>query len=94
MNILVVEDTEEVRAAIVEFLRLGGHDVTECGNGRQALELLAGRRAHLVLSDIQMPGMDGRTLLPSAAAFGPKSPRTKASIFFCSGGVLHLAGSE
>jgi DNA-binding NtrC family response regulator len=63
MNILVVEDNEDVRAGIVEFLSRAGHAVVECGNGRRALECLSERRTHLVFSDIQMPGMDGHTLL-------------------------------
>jgi CheY-like chemotaxis protein len=94
MNILVVEDTVEVRTSIAEFLRQAGNVVAECGNWQQALEHLAGRRAHLALCDIQMPAMDRRDLLPSAAAFGTKSPRTKASVIFARQGVLHLAGSE
>ncbi|MDM7925585.1 MAG: response regulator, partial [bacterium] len=63
MNILVVEDNADVRSSVEEFLRFAGHTVTGCEDGQRAIDILSERRMHLVLSDIQMPGLDGRSLL-------------------------------
>jgi two-component system cell cycle sensor histidine kinase/response regulator CckA len=63
-TILLVEDEEEVRPLIAEALRSYGYRVIEASNGAEALEL-AEREAggiDLLLSDVVMPGMNGREL--------------------------------
>lgn len=65
-TILVVDDSSTVRKIIQRCLRqaeLGISEVCEAGNGREALELLGQRRVDAVLSDINMPQMDGIQLL-------------------------------
>ena len=62
---LVVEDQDRLRAALVRSLRQGGYECLEARSGRAALEVL-GRETdeiQVVLSDIQMPEMDGLMLL-------------------------------
>jgi two-component system sensor histidine kinase/response regulator len=62
IEILIVEDSP-TQAEKLRYLTEGqGYRVRVAGNGRIALELLAQRRADLVLSDIVMPEMDGYAL--------------------------------
>jgi signal transduction histidine kinase/ActR/RegA family two-component response regulator len=61
--ILVVEDEAQVRAMTVDALRDLGYTVLQAGGGAEALEVLAAApRIHLLLTDIVMPGMNGRQL--------------------------------
>jgi signal transduction histidine kinase/CheY-like chemotaxis protein len=61
--ILVVEDEAQVRAMTVEALRELGYTVVEAESGEAALTTLAGLgRIDLLLTDIVMPGMNGRQL--------------------------------
>lgn len=64
--ILVVEDDEALREALVDTLEMGGYNVLEADNGRSALEHLAQDKQaeiDIVISDVQMPKMDGHQLL-------------------------------
>jgi len=63
MKILLVEDNLDVRKSLKDFLSETGHVVIERGDGKEALEFLKKENVHLVLSDIQMPLMDGYELL-------------------------------
>ncbi len=58
-RILLAEDNEVNIAAFSDYLTAKGYDLTVARNGRQALELVAEIRPHLILMDIQMPEMDG-----------------------------------
>ena len=61
-NILVVEDDPDVRAALRDLLEDEGHQVRCASNGLIALDLVAAAAPDLVITDQQMPGMDGATL--------------------------------
>lgn len=63
MKILVVDDIENDRMLISIMLRVRGYDVLEARNGVEALRLLENVIFDLIISDINMPGMDGLTLL-------------------------------
>lgn len=63
-RILIVEDEQFSRTLMLRHLnREGFTDVTEAVDGKQALELLRQQNFDLVLSDLQMPEMDGLELL-------------------------------
>lgn len=62
-SILVVDDSEVTRDVIGETLRSAGFDVIEAVDGRQALEKLGATRPSLVITDLQMPVMDGFTFV-------------------------------
>ena len=65
--ILVVEDDAEVRAYIVEALGTLGYDVLEAPGADEALRLLdAHKTIRLLLTDVVMPGMNGRQLADTA----------------------------
>ena len=58
--ILLVEDDPDARSAVAELLRLDGYEVSEVGDGQQALDSLrTGRRPCVVLLDLNMPGTSG-----------------------------------
>ena len=60
-SILIVEDDEDVREAMVAFLEMKGYTVASAGNGREALDYLeAASLPDLIISDLAMPVMDGR----------------------------------
>jgi two-component system response regulator AtoC len=63
MRILLVEDNDDIRYSLSEFLQSVGHKVLERANGQEALTLLKTEKVHCVLSDIQMPVMGGKELL-------------------------------
>jgi len=61
--ILCIEDEEDLRKDIVEELRDAGYETAEAENGRIGLDAILARKPDLVLCDINMPVMDGHTLL-------------------------------
>jgi two-component system KDP operon response regulator KdpE len=58
-RILVVEDDAAIRRSIVAQLRFEGYEVTEAGDGKEALVHVSRDRPDLVLTDLAMPVMDG-----------------------------------
>jgi len=66
--ILVVEDDAELCSALCDTLALAGYATETADNGAQALDLLGRKTIDLVITDIQMPGMDGHTLLKQIKA--------------------------
>lgn len=71
-RILVVDDEVHAREVCVDFLDEGGFDVASCGNGKEALLLLSQKTFDILLSDIQMPEMDGISLLKESKQAYPK----------------------
>ncbi len=62
-TILVVDDSDSVRALICQRLLLRGHEVLQAGDGQSALLQIEGQVPDLVLTDIYMPNGDGIELL-------------------------------
>jgi CheY-like chemotaxis protein len=59
-NILVVEDDEDAREAMVSLLQMKGYHAVPAGNGREALDYLDEAPApDLIILDLWMPVMDG-----------------------------------
>jgi DNA-binding NtrC family response regulator len=63
MRILVVDDEAAIRFSLVELLAGEGHQVREAEHAPMALAALEGESADLVISDLNMPAMDGMQLL-------------------------------
>ncbi|MBY5990730.1 sigma-54-dependent transcriptional regulator [Ferrimonas balearica] len=72
--ILVVEDDLGLREALVDTLMLGGYRCLEAGNGDEALLVLKQHPVALMISDVQMAGMDGMTLLKRVRAGNSQLP--------------------
>ena len=62
-KILIVDDSSSVRTVARMALRERGYEVVEASNGQDALTKLADERCNLIISDVNMPIMDGITLL-------------------------------
>ena len=62
-RLLLVEDTPFFLKVIKDYLIWGGYQVTTAVNGKEALEKMEKQVFDLVLTDIEMPVMDGKTLL-------------------------------
>ena len=61
--ILVVDDTRSMRKMVASVLEGAGYTVSEAGDGVEALQLAQARRFDLVVTDHNMPRMDGVTLV-------------------------------
>ena len=74
-RILVVEDDEAQRKLLVAVLQADGWATFEAGSGDAAVELLEkSSDIDVVLSDLMMPGMDGRALLAVVNQRWPEVP--------------------
>ena len=62
-RVLVVDDEDIMRESIVQILKLAEYDVDEAQNGLEALERLASFTPDLIVSDVDMPKLDGFGLL-------------------------------
>jgi len=62
-NILIVDDSASVRQVVSITLRQAGYDVLEGNDGKDALSKLTGQKVHLIISDVNMPNMDGISLV-------------------------------
>lgn len=63
MNIMTVDDSRAVRLTIALALKTSGHRVVEAESGEEALEMLKTEKIDLIISDFNMPGMDGAQLV-------------------------------
>jgi two-component system cell cycle sensor histidine kinase/response regulator CckA len=70
-TILVVEDAERLRGAVVAGLETLGYRVIGAANGREALEVVQGEEVDLVVTDVVMPEMGGEALLRELRAAHP-----------------------
>ena len=93
-TVLVVDDDMYVREVLVESLRERGHSVVAAGDGLEAVGVLRGRgvRVDLVVTDMEMPQMDGVALVRALVA---DSDLREVPIVLCSGRVdLEEVGAQ
>lgn len=62
-SVLVVDDSSSVRQVVGIALKSAGYDVIEACDGKDALNKLTGQKVHLIISDVNMPNMDGITFV-------------------------------
>ncbi|HYE70254.1 MAG TPA: response regulator [Aquabacterium sp.] len=58
-TIMIVDDSASLRQVVGIALRGAGYDVLEASDGKDALGKLKGQKVHLMISDVNMPNMDG-----------------------------------
>jgi two-component system OmpR family response regulator len=73
-RILVVDDEDVLREMLGDALRLSGFEVLEAADGSKALTVLQGGKVDLIISDVNMPGMDGYEMLSHLRAQGDETP--------------------
>ena len=74
IKVLLVEDDRALREALADTLLLAGHDYRAVGSAEEALEAVEQESFSLVVSDVNMPGMDGHQLLGLLRARQPQLP--------------------
>ena len=65
-TIMVVDDSATLRQVVGIALKGAGYDVLEACDGKDALGKLTGQKIHLIISDVNMPNMDGITFVTEA----------------------------
>ena len=58
-TIMIVDDSASLRQVVGIALKGAGYEVIEGMDGKDALAKLAGKKVHLIISDVNMPNMDG-----------------------------------
>ena len=67
-TILAVDDSNSIRQMVSFTLKSAGHDVVEADNGNAALATAKSKKVDLVLTDVNMPQMDGVSLVRALRA--------------------------
>lgn len=73
-QVLIVEDDSDLREAIVDTLEASSYRVASVADGEQALEWLARYQCELMISDVNMPGLNGYQLMRKVASEWPHIP--------------------
>ena len=74
LQVIVVDDTYVSRTLLVDTLdQLGIRNVAMAKDGTEALKALMAKPVHLVISDMNMPGLDGLGLLKALREYKPTS---------------------
>jgi two-component system chemotaxis response regulator CheY len=92
-DVLVVDDSAAIRKILTRVLRQTGmaiQTIHEAGDGQEALAVMALHRIDLVLSDINMPKIDGLQLLASLKA-SPKWQKVPVVMITTEGGETKVA---
>jgi len=71
-SVLIVDDELHTREICCDFLEEGQFKVESASNGKEALEILSKKNFQILLSDIQMPEMDGIDLLKESRRLYPE----------------------
>jgi two-component system, NtrC family, response regulator AtoC len=90
LNVLVVDDDEIVRESISRALESAGHHVSEASDGVEALALAAAQVFDVAICDVQMPRLDGRTLL---RRLRQEAPSTSVIIMTSFGRIPDVVGT-
>ncbi len=70
-RVLIVDDSPAMRSFVRRVMELSGFDLSDCfeaGDGAEAMRLLASEWVDAILTDINMPGMDGEEFLRRLSA--------------------------
>jgi DNA-binding NtrC family response regulator len=80
-RVLVVDDEESQRTALASMIALWGYTVETAADGQEALDKLASFDAHVLVTDLMMPRMDGQELLKKLKAQGGGPPAIVQTAF-------------
>ncbi len=73
-TVLVVDDEDNLRTSLMDFLSLDGFECTGCADGEAALEILSSRTFDAVVLDLRLPGSDGLEVLATIRNEGQRVP--------------------
>jgi CheY-like chemotaxis protein len=80
-RVLIVDDDESLARLLRTILRTAGLDVTIASSGEEALRLTAEESFDVILLDLRMPGMDGRSVYRELRVRGIQTPVLIASAY-------------
>ena len=69
-RIMIVDDVTAIRQIVSKVFQDVGYQVTEASRGDEAFELAKLKRVHLVITDVNMPGMSGLDLIKALRGLG------------------------
>ena len=69
-TIMIVDDSASMRQVVGIALKGAGYEVIEGRDGKDALSKLTGQKVHLIISDVNMPVMDGIEFLKAVKQMG------------------------
>ena len=73
-RVLVVEDDDTLREALCDTIEFGGYRALAAADGREALDRMQRDAVDMIISDVQMDGMDGHHLLREVRSRRPEMP--------------------
>lgn len=91
-RILVVDDDPRSRDAVASILAEEGYDAAVAADGEEASELLSSWCPDLIVTDLDMPRLDGRGLLRRVRQLRPGTPVILLSAHDEIGAVTEIAG--
>jgi DNA-binding NtrC family response regulator len=80
-RVLVVDDEESQRTALASMIALWGYTVETAADGQEALDKLASYDAHVIVTDLMMPRVDGHELLRRLKLHGNAPPAIVQTAF-------------
>ncbi len=88
LKLLIVDDEDDLRTTLARHFRQKGYDVAQAANGVQALAHMEEHKTDVVISDIQMPEMDGLKLLRAISTNYPMVHVIMATGYVTQGNIL------
>ena len=76
--VLTVDDSASIRSMVAFTLKGAGYEVVEAADGQEGLDKAKGRAFNLILTDQNMPRMDGLTLVKGLRALCPPTSRCRS----------------
>jgi two-component system OmpR family response regulator len=73
-HILVVDDEDGIRDMVCDALRMSNYNVHDASDGNAAIQFLHKNTVDLIITDINMPGMDGYEMLNHLRSLGNQTP--------------------
>jgi DNA-binding response OmpR family regulator len=72
-RILIVEDDEEMKSLLKDFIEAEGFETDSASNGSEAFRKLAKESFDLIITDVRMPGLTGLDILPGVRKLQPEA---------------------
>lgn len=80
-NVLVIDDTKNIRILLMQCLKFEGYTVTTAKNGTEALNLLSKHNFDLIFLDVRMPEISGTEVLRQMRQMGISTPVVMITAF-------------